>query len=237
MGRAAQPPSPAIRNHGDASMDAETMPAVESATQDGGAKRRQVMEGARTIFLSEGFDGASMNDIARAAGVSKGTLYVYFDSKEQLFEALIREGKKEQAERLVFPGEPGDARELLGGFGRRLIELMTRPENIAYVRIVIAATAKFPRLGQAFYEAGPCHGVRNLAAQLVKLCDAGALEIEDAQRAAQHFIDLCKSGVLNPVLFGVIETVDPREIEVAVDAAVEVFMRAYGASGPRPPPR
>ena len=68
-------------------MDAETMPAVESATQDGGAKRRQVMEGARTIFLSEGFDGASMNDIARAAGVSKGTLYVYFD-----FEGAIVRG-------------------------------------------------------------------------------------------------------------------------------------------------
>jgi hypothetical protein len=146
-----------------------------------------------------------------------------------LFEALIREGKKEQAERLVFPGEPGDARELLGGFGRRLIELMTRPENIAYVRIVIAATAKFPRLGQTFYEAGPCHGRGNLAAQLVKLCDTGALEIEDTERAAQQFIDLCKSGVLNPVLFGVTETVDAREIEVAVDAAVEVFMRAYGA--------
>ena len=47
--------------------------------------------------------------------------------------------------------------------------------------------------------------------------------------AAQQFIDLCKSGVLAPVLFGVTETIDPREIEVAVDAAVEVFMRAYGA--------
>src|ERR1700685_3805283 len=155
MGRAAQPPSPAIRNHGDASMDAETMPAVESATQDGGAKRRQVMEGARTVFLSQGFDGASMNDIARAAGVSKGTLYVYFQSKEQLFEALIREERKQQAERLVFPGDPGDARQLLGEFGRRLIEIMTRPETVAHLRVVIAATGKFPRLGQAFYEAGP----------------------------------------------------------------------------------
>jgi AcrR family transcriptional regulator len=215
-------------------MDAETIIAPESETQDGGAKRRQVMEGARTVFLSQGFDGASMNDIARAGGVSKGTLYVYFDSKERLFEALIREARKEQAERLVFPGDPGDARELLGGFGRRLIEMMTRPETIAYVRIVIAATAKFPQLGRAFYEAGPCHGIRNLAAQLVKLHDGGALEIEDAELAAQHFIDLCKSGVFNRVLFGVNETVDPREIEVAVDAAVEVFMRAYGASGRRP---
>jgi AcrR family transcriptional regulator len=220
-------------------MDADTLIAPESETQDGGAKRRQVMEGARTVFLSQGFDGASMNDIARAAGVSKGTLYVYFDSKERLFEALIREARKEQAERLVFPGDPGDARELLGGFGRRLIEMMTRPETIAYVRIVIAATAKFPQLGRAFYEAGPCHGIRNLAAQIVKLHDAGALEIEDAELAAQHFIDLCKSGVFNRVLFGVNETVDPREIEVAVDAAVEVFMRAYGASdrpGAPPPP-
>jgi AcrR family transcriptional regulator len=210
-------------------MDADTIPTADIEAQDGGAKRRQVMEGARTVFLSQGFDGASMNDIARVAGVSKGTLYVYFDSKERLFEALIREGRKEQAERLVFPGEPGDARELLRGFGRRLIEMMTRPETIAYVRIVIAATAKFPRLGQAFYEAGPCHGVRNLAAQLVKLCDAGVLEIEDTQRAAQQFIDLCKAGVFSPVLFGVTETADPREIESAVDAAVEVFMRAYGA--------
>ena len=69
---------------------------------------------------------------------------------------------------------------------------------------------------------------------MAKLCDAGALEIEDRVRAAQHFIDLCKSGVFSAVLFGVTETADPREIEVAVDAAVEVFMRAYGANGGRP---
>ena len=118
-------------------------------------KRRQIMDGARTVFLSGGFDGASMNDIARVAGVSKGTLYVYFDSKEQLFEALIREDRKQQAERLVFPGEPGDARELLRGFGRRLIEMMTRPEMIAHVRVVIAATAKFPRLGPGLLRGRP----------------------------------------------------------------------------------
>src|SRR5271155_6174846 len=175
-------------------MDVDTLERDKPDTGLESAKRRQILDGSRRVFLAAGFDGASMNDIARVAGVSKGTLYVYFDSKERLFEALIREGRKQQAERLVFPGDPGDARELLGGFGRRLIELMTRPENIAYVRIVIAATAKFPRLGQAFYEAGPCHGRGNLAAQLVKLCDTGALEIEDAERAAQQFIDLCKSG-------------------------------------------
>src|SRR5271154_192970 len=115
------------------------------------AKRRQILDGARRVFLADGFDGASMNDIARVAGVSKGTLYVYFDSKEQLFEALIREERKSQAERLVFACHTGDARELLREFGVRLIGMMTRPELIAHLRVVIAATAKFPRLGQAFY--------------------------------------------------------------------------------------
>ena len=61
-------------------------PAVQA--DDDSAKRRQIIEGARAVFLSQGFDAASMNDIARAAGVSKGTLYVYFKHKGELFEAL-----------------------------------------------------------------------------------------------------------------------------------------------------
>ena len=70
-------------------MDAKTLEG-EVNGHDGGAKRRQIMDGARTVFLAGGFDGASMNDVARAAGVSKGTLYAYFNSKDELFEAIIR---------------------------------------------------------------------------------------------------------------------------------------------------
>ena len=78
-----------------------------SVRADAGAaessKRRQILDGARRVFLAEGFDGASMGEIARAAGVSKGTLYVYFDSKEKLFEALTIEEKKSLAEVLFQP--------------------------------------------------------------------------------------------------------------------------------------
>jgi len=212
-------------------MDAEMTTVADSHSHDG-AKRRQIMDGARRVFMSDGFDGASMNDIARVAGVSKGTLYVYFDSKEQLFETLIREDREQQAERLVFAGEPGEAGELLRAFGVRLIEIMTRPELIAQLRVVIAATGKFPRIGRAFYEAGPCHGNRKLAAQLLKLRDAGTLAFDDAERAAQHFIDLCKSGTFTAVLFGARDSVPMGEIESCVDAAVEVFLRAYSAQPP-----
>ena len=203
-------------------------PAVAAALPDGGAKRKQILDGARAVFLSDGFDGASMNDIARVAGVSKGTLYVYFDSKERLFEALIREDRQLQAEQLVPAIEPRDAREFLGFYGRRLIELMTRPEMLAQVRLVLAATAKFPRIGQAFYEAGPCHGVRRLAARLSKLVEAGELEIADTELAAQQFAELCKAGLFNRALFCADVTTRPEEIGQRVDAAVEIFMRAYG---------
>ena len=212
----------------ETSMDAAVEIAPEEALFDGGAKWRQIMDGARAVFLGDGFDGASMSDVARAAGVSKGTLYVYFDSKEQLFEALIRDERKQQAERLVFPGHPGDAREFLREFGVRLIEMMTRPESIKHLRVIIAATAKFPNLGRAFYEAGPCHGARKLAAQLIKLRESGQLEFDDAERAARHFVDLAKSGVFNPVLFGARETPSRADVAASVEAALDVFMRAYG---------
>ena len=61
-------------------------PAEE--TEDS-AKRRQIVEGARTVFRALGFDAASMGEIAKAAGVSKGTLYVYFKDKDELFQAIV----------------------------------------------------------------------------------------------------------------------------------------------------
>ena len=72
-------------------MNAQAQVKIAPHSADDSAKRRQIVQGARSIFLAQGFDAASMSDIARAAGVSKGTLYVYFDNKEQLFEAIVHE--------------------------------------------------------------------------------------------------------------------------------------------------
>src|SRR5687768_13872518 len=55
------------------------------------AKRKQIMEGATRVFMKLGFEAASMNDITREAGVSKGTIYVYFQNKEELFVAMVEQ--------------------------------------------------------------------------------------------------------------------------------------------------
>ncbi len=75
-------------------------PIVADERGDDSAKRRQILEGARQVFLARGFEGASMGEIARAAGVSKGTLYVYFESKDDLFKALTRSERAGLAEAL-----------------------------------------------------------------------------------------------------------------------------------------
>jgi AcrR family transcriptional regulator len=194
------------------------------------AKRRQIMEGARGAFLA-GFDAASMNDVARAAGVSKGTLYAYFDSKEQLFEAMIREERAQQPERLcLFPDDETDAATALGIYGRRLMIKVLRPESIAQIRVVVAASAKFPRLGQAFYEAGPLYGLTQLKERLDRFVAAGALKIEDTDVAARQFIDLCLGDMLKRIFFLVVESVAPQEIDLIVDQSVALFLTAYGPS-------
>jgi len=208
-------------------MDAEALDQ-DATARDGGAKQRQIMDGARAVFLNAGFDGASMNDVARAAGVSKGTLYAYFSSKDELFEAIIRAEYGQTAEKLCTFKREGDARAMLTDFGVRLIARLTQPAHVALARVVIAAAEKFPNIGRTFYEAGPLFGATRLAAELAALDRAGALKVENRERAAWQFVDLCQSFVYKRLLFRVVESATSEEIEEAVAAGVEVFLKAYG---------
>ena len=209
-------------------MDTDILEQEAGRKHDGGAKRRQIMDGARAVFLSAGFDGASMNDIARSAGVSKGTLYAYFASKDELFEAIIRAEKAQHAERLGDFNREGDVRDMLIDFGVGLMRRMSDPGTLALGRVVIAAAEKFPHVGRAFYEAGPLYGAKRIAAELSALEKAGLLNVPDPERAAWQFVDLCQSYVYKRLLFGVVESLSREEIEGAVKAGVDVFLRAYG---------
>jgi AcrR family transcriptional regulator len=211
-------------------MESEALEREAAAGNDGSAKRRQIVDGARQVFLGAGFDGASMNDIARAAGVSKGTLYAYFVSKDELFEAIIRGEFAQSAERLCVFRRQGDARDMLTDFGVRLITRMSEPGTRSLARVVIAAAEKFPRIGRAFYEAGPLYGATRLAAELEHLQKSGALKMPDPERAAWQFVDLCQSYIYKRLVFGVVDSISREEIEASVEAGVDVFLKAYGAA-------
>jgi AcrR family transcriptional regulator len=194
-------------------------------------KARQILDGAHMVFMRDGFDAASMNEIAKAAGVSKGTLYVYFDSKETLFEALIKDEKRRQAER-IFDLEvaDGDVASVLTRWGEALIAVMSSPAVVAQVRTVMAVAPKFRRLGRAFYESGPVHGVTRLSAYLKGQADAGLIEAPDPHRAAVDFIQLCQGDIYKELLFCAVDDISEARIAENIRAAVATFMRAYGPS-------
>ncbi len=193
------------------------------------AKRQQIMEGARRVFLQDGFDGASIGDIVRAAGVSKGTLYAYFHSKEKLFEALVIEDRRKQAEVLFTLDESdNDVARVLRRLGRSFLDMLLRPDNLDFLRIVIGASTKFPQIGKAFFDAGPCHGTTRLACYLRRLAEQGVLSVDDPQLAARQFLDLCKTGIHLRMMLGDRTAPTTDEIDCNLDSAIKVFLAAYG---------
>jgi AcrR family transcriptional regulator len=198
------------------------------------AKRKQIMEGARRVFLEQGFDGASIGDIVRAAGISRGTLYAYFPSKEKLFEALVFETRRMQAEVLFVLDEASeDASAVLNKLGVTFLEMLLRPDTLAFLRAVIGASCKFPEVGRAFYDAGPRYGVERLARYLRRLTERGALNVPEPELAAQQYLDLCKSSYCLPMLLGYSVAPSRSEIEAAIAKATATFLAAYAPRAER----
>lgn len=195
-------------------------------------KRRRILEAARRVFTREGYDRASMNDIAVEAGVSKPTLYVYFEHKEALFAALVADLKKELPECGSFELDPHeDVRETLVEFASALLWKITRPEHISIIRMVIAASEAFPEIGRITYAAGPQIGLVRLAAYLEAQTRQGTLAIDDSEFAALQLLSMTQSAHLRQMLFAVIDRPPIDEIRRHAERTVDLFLKLYRVEG------
>ncbi len=193
------------------------------------AKRRQIIEGARSVFLSRGFDAASMGDIAKAAGVSKGTLYVYFKDKDELFSAIVHGECSMQAEGVFdFDHNDHDVEGVLLRHGKAFVSNFADPGRMSSLRAVIAVAERMPEIGRKIYETGPAVGIAKVAAYLQAQVDAGVLAIDDCEVVAAQFIETCHATMFKPVLFNFGPPPTPERIDHVVGIAVRAFMAAYG---------
>jgi AcrR family transcriptional regulator len=195
------------------------------------AKREQILDGAKRVFMEQGFEAASMNDITRAAGVSKGTIYVYFENKEDLFGDMIERERRKLTEtvRHALDGDqPLD--RALGDFGMLFATHMTADHTIRAMRMVIAANHRLPSLCSRFFSASAINPVSVLQDYLDRQVAAGVLSCDDTTHAAKQFIELTTVGLFKPRIFGAMDEVPPRAvIEKNVASAIRVFLAAYGA--------
>ncbi len=208
------------------------MSEVETAVIRG-PKCRQVLEGARKVFMDRGYEGASVDEIARAAGTSKATLYSYFPDKRQLFEAVMqteteRTGEVMHAETA---GEPVEAtlRRMAASFATFLFS----PGAQEMFRVCIAEAGRFPELGAAFHASGPARARAKLIAYFEGAGERGELVIDDAETAADQFASLCKSGLFLRALLGAPPPTE-QEIDRIADEAVRTFLARYGVPASRP---
>jgi AcrR family transcriptional regulator len=207
---------------------AELLRNPPALAEDDNAKRRQIVDGARRIFLARGFDAASMMDIAKAAGVSKGTLYVYFKNKEELFAAIVHAECYTHAE-TTFGLDPNDhdVEAVLTRLGVNYVNFLCNTGKASSLRIVIAIADRMPEIGKAFYETGPAEGIARVKSYLDAQVRAGELVIEDTEVAAAQFLDSCQSTLFKPVVFNFAPPPPDERIRHVVGIAVRTFLAAY----------
>jgi AcrR family transcriptional regulator len=208
-------------------MVASTSNTIHPLGEEDNSKRRQILDGARKVFMNLGFDGASMNEIARSAGVSKGTLYVYFTDKSRLFEAMVEEEALEKS-KIAYNLDPArDVETTLREFGRNYIGGMCRPGGGSSIRTVMAIAERMPDVGRRFYENVLAKSINNLAEYLEAHVRPGDLVIDDCQLAAAQFMQMCQATLFLPFVFQAEPAPSAERIARVVDSATLLFLRTY----------
>ncbi|WP_226779850.1 TetR/AcrR family transcriptional regulator [Oceaniglobus trochenteri] len=196
-----------------------------------GRKFEQVLDGARSVFLKDGFEGASVDTIAKEAGVSKATLYSYFPDKRLLFMEVARTECSRQAEiataRIDMSAAPS---VVLFEAGSHLIRFFLSDIGQKVFRICVAEAERFPELGRQFYESGPGMVEASLVQYFDLAIARGELAIDDRSLAAHQFAELCKAHLFPRIVFGLQTRFDDEEVDRVIRGAVEMFIARYRAS-------
>ena len=192
-------------------------------------KQEQILRGAAAVFAEDGYEGASMSRIAARAGVSKGTLYNYFDGKAEMFAAWMAQECGRTLTHMFDPAATeGELAAVLRKIGLQMLSVMISSVGITMHRMAVAESQKFPELARAFYNAGPARATKHMADWLRLQTEAGRLHIQDHEFAAQQFFALCQTrlGILRNR--GMLESVNQAAVERVVDGAVAMFLCFYG---------
>jgi TetR/AcrR family transcriptional repressor of mexJK operon len=196
-------------------------------------KRRAILEAATEVFLRNGYRGASMDEIAARAGVSKQTVYKHFADKERLFSEIVTSAVDEAGDpvhdEVLKLEDSADVEADLRGLARQLLGRVMQPRILQLRRLVIGEAGRFPELGRIFYEQGPGRTIAALATVFERLAARAELRLDDPRLAAAHFNWLVMSIPLNQaMLLGEDEPPTSAELNRYADAGVRAFLGAYG---------
>lgn len=198
--------------------------------------RAAAIEAGTRLFLERGYAGTTMDDIARAAGLSKRTLYNHYADKEALFTEIVTDviASAEQFARGLATDLANltaeDVPAVLHDLARRLALAILRPEVIALRRLLISESDSFPELAEAYFHRAPGRVLNALSSGFAYLHGAGLLRAPEPRRAAEQFAYLVAGGPLDrAMLLGSIPGAD--EVTACATEGVETFLARHGTGG------
>jgi len=196
-------------------------------------KSDAILKSATALFLKDGFEKTSMDAIAKKAGVTKQTIYSHYCSKDLLFTRMISDLCTRHVHSKAAPANAEKPFEtLLYEVGMGLLTLITSPEGMAATRLVVAESARYPKIARLYYENGTQRIMQLLAAFLDEQNARGSVKIPDTESAASYFFAMLKGQYFLRMTLGVPPIPSKKEREAHVRETVEVFLHLYGGKKP-----
>jgi AcrR family transcriptional regulator len=200
------------------------------------ARPEEILAAAQVVFAEQGFAGARLEDVARRAGVSKGTLYLYFDSKETLFREMVRA----RIVPAVAAGEEfvrtyqGPARDLLVELVRRMWDTIRHPAMASITRLVQSELHNFPELARFYFDEVILRGRRLLQSVLDRGVASGEFRPDLHQFACRGLPHLMVFSAQTQCFFHAMEPELLTDDQV-LEGILDLFLRgveARPAAGP-----
>jgi AcrR family transcriptional regulator len=191
------------------------------------ARPAELLEAALTTFQAKGFAATRMEDIATAAGVAKGTVYLYYPSKQAIFEALVRErllpnlGRVQEHLAASPPGAAAQLRTLAMAVAR----MASDQRIIAVPRLVLAEAANFPDLARFYREEVIARGLALVGGIVARGVAAGEFREVDPDLAARIFMAPMLLSALWQATFAPVEGA-PIPPEQLIELHLDMFIRA-----------
>jgi AcrR family transcriptional regulator len=201
---------------------ASRTPAERSA---GNSKEQEVLDVASEYFLRHGFDGMSINAMARSSGISKESIYRYFGSKQELFEAVMERELMEHGEKLQSMSSilmTKGLREALLAIARTTLSVITTDRNLGLRRLIFAQAARSPEIGRHYFEVGPGQAYATLRSILAVRVGA-----KRAGKLANHFMALLAHRVMLERECRLRDEPGEAEIAAAAESSVGDFLEAF----------
>lgn len=192
-------------------------------------RRAGILAIARKEFLQNGYAATSMSQIAAKVGGSKATLYNYFPSKKELFFAVTKEESDKVLGHLYDTNDiSNDIRTMSQEFCRRFVRMVLQDDLIAFQRMVVAESVRFPEVGQAMYELGYQRGIDKLKELIERGIDFGILRRADARQAAEYLLKVCAGHLHDLKTWNVGVPITEADIERQIEHASNAFLAFYG---------